>query len=346
MISDNFRCKNHYVPQLYLKRWALDGLRVPTYRLLVPHQNYPLWKPESLNSIPSHRHLYTRLSAGTELDDLEKWFDWEFESPAEKVFQKIDRDDRLTPDDWRVLIRFLALQDVRTPARMQKMLKRMETTLPELMKVTLDEAVAKAQAAADAGQILETTKTRDEPLFPISVRSELEPNAEFGRLTVETVVGRGLWLEMIQHLLNNTINALMLHRWTIIKPPTGVQWPTSDNPVIRLNYNSPTRYDFEGGWGSKGTEILLPLSPQHLLYTRIGERPPQRGSVTPLPFADLICRFIVENAHRYVFSLTENDFLPNIRNRHTDAEAFLREKNEWEKFHDQNVLAENALSSQ
>jgi hypothetical protein len=41
---------------------------------------------------------------------------------------------------------------------------------------------------------------------------------------------------------------------------------------IPLNYYARGRYDFKGGWGNKGTEILLPLSPHHLLYTRVGHR--------------------------------------------------------------------------
>jgi len=35
--------------------------------------------------------------------------------------------------------------------------------------------------------------------------------------------------------------------------------------VILLNFYSPEKYDFGGGWGSVGTEIFMPLGPGHHL---------------------------------------------------------------------------------
>src|SRR5699024_11588180 len=46
--------------------------------------------------------------------------------------------------------------------------------------------------------------------------------------------------------------------------------PTSDNPVINLNYYRKDKYDFNGGWGVDNTCIMMPLTPKHLLYTQVG----------------------------------------------------------------------------
>jgi hypothetical protein len=64
-----------------------------------------------------YSHLYTRIAAGEESDEVEKWLDREFEGPAEESLHKATSEARLTPDDWRRLVCFLAAQDVRTPAR-------------------------------------------------------------------------------------------------------------------------------------------------------------------------------------------------------------------------------------
>lgn len=82
-----------------------------------------------------------------------------------------------------------------------------------------------------------------------------------GQLKAEMIVGRGLWFSGMRHLLTHTVKHLERHKWTILRPPEDLSWFTSDDPVIRLNYYDAGRYDFNGGWGNKGTEIILPLAP-------------------------------------------------------------------------------------
>ncbi|UQV46654.1 helix-turn-helix domain-containing protein [Janthinobacterium lividum] len=111
--------------------------------------------------------------------------------------------------------------------------------------------------------------------------------------------------------------------------PDGMRWLTSDDPVVKLSYNSPKSYDFLGGWGSVGTEIYMPLGPRHLLYTRIGHRPPNRGTVLSLELANCFQRFTPENAHRFVFSTDQDDRLPELRRHHVSAKAFESEAKQW-----------------
>lgn len=62
--GNEFQKDNHYVPRLYLKRWADANNKVNTYRLLVPHQRRPLWKRRSAKGLAYHEHLYTLSKAG------------------------------------------------------------------------------------------------------------------------------------------------------------------------------------------------------------------------------------------------------------------------------------------
>ena len=109
---------NHYIPNSYLKRWADDEGVVWSYRILVPHAKSSLWKAHSPKSLGYHQHLYTHLAAGGESDEIERWFDTAFESPAGRALQHAVTDQRLSSEDWKLLVRFLAAQDVRTPARL------------------------------------------------------------------------------------------------------------------------------------------------------------------------------------------------------------------------------------
>lgn len=114
---------NHYVPRSYLKRWADEIGRVWSYRVLVSHRNVPLWKQRSTKGLAYHEHLYTRLIATGETDDIERWLNNEFESPAQESIDKAVSNGRLAATDWEKLVRFLAAQDVRTPARLSEQLK-------------------------------------------------------------------------------------------------------------------------------------------------------------------------------------------------------------------------------
>ncbi len=124
MMETSFHKDHHYVPHVYLKYWASSHERVWTYRILVSQAKIPLWKESSIRGVAYHSHLYTGMFAGKESDEIEKWLDREFEAPADESLRKATSDGQLTDKDWKYLVRFLAAQDVRTPARFMENLKR------------------------------------------------------------------------------------------------------------------------------------------------------------------------------------------------------------------------------
>jgi hypothetical protein len=130
---------NHYVPQEYLRRWANAEGKVWTYRILVSNESVPAWKLSSRRGVAYYNHLYTRMVATGESDEIEDWLNSEFETPAHEAIQKAVGDGKMSANDWRCLIRFLAAQDVRTPARLIEGIKRWEKTLPEDVEQTLSE---------------------------------------------------------------------------------------------------------------------------------------------------------------------------------------------------------------
>lgn len=339
--SDFRRDKNHYVPCLYLKRFAALDERVCAYRTLVSHHQVPLWEEKSINGIAYHRHLYTRNVAGCETDEIERWLDKEFEAPAEEAIQKATTDDRLTRADWVYLVRFLAAQDMRTPASLEKNFKRWGESLPKLMEEKLPESVREFTSAVKSGESISLPNVPNIDYLPLRVTTEFDPDQEHGKVQAEITIGRSLWIYEMRHLLTGIVDVLHQHRWTILRPPKGLNWFTSDAPVIKLNYYGDGKYDFNGGWGSKGTEIILPLSPGHLLYTRIGQRQsPRRGEELPRAKAEMIRKFIAEHAHRMIFATHPDDEIPQLRPRYVSRDAYLAEKERWGKWHEEQTSAE------
>ena len=286
MNSKQFISKNHYLPEVYLRNFTDSESKVHRYRTLVPHKDVPEWRSYNPSGIGYYKNLYTYSTAQGFTDEFEGWFEREFETPASEPIQKVKAGAQLTPQDWECLIRFAATLDVRTPVRMLEDLRRWDETLPKQIQKVSKEAVSwiKSLSPNEKAAIKPVEKN---PLFPIKLEKKIEEGASMGELKTEVLIGRSLWLWSVRHKLTNTAKALLRHKWTILRPANGSTWFTNDCPVIRLNYYREGQYDFKGGWGNKGSEILLPLSPHHLMYTKIGERhPTRRGTKTSLQFTN------------------------------------------------------------
>jgi hypothetical protein len=334
------RKDNHYVPKLYLKQWAYDGL-IPTYRLLVPSENVPLWKKQSLKGIAFHQHLYTYLAGQAETDEFERWLDSEFENPAEDAIRRIVQQDRMSPEHWRRLVRFAVALDVRTPARLRQFILRQNESLPALMESTMRRSVEDLEAAVIRNEPIPRPVGESDALsiFKRSIEAAADGG---GQAKAEAIVGRRLWIWQMRHLLTKTLGRLPAHRWTILHAPAGMSWPTSDNPLIRLNFQNSKSYDFGGGWGVKNGDIMLPLSPKHLLYTCIGNKVWSRGTTPDAKTAQLIRKIIIEHADRYVFS-TEPSDVHLIRPRLVCASTYKNEQASWQRWHHEQCQAEIEL---
>jgi hypothetical protein len=336
-------CKeNHYVPKLYLKQWSKEG-KISTYRLLVPSASYPLWIDQRLKGIAYQSHLYTSVAGLGASDEIEKWLGREFESPAQEAISLAINNQRMSPEHWNRLTRFAVAQDLRTPARLKEFLARQRGTLETFLNETLENSIGKLEEAVELGLSPLSNQANTSEAFPVKINVEKLPDGG-GRVQARAVVGRELWLWNIKHLLTNTIGRLPRQRWTILRAPDGVSWPTSDNPLIRLNYQDASKYDFGGGWGVKNVDILLPLSPKHMLHSSIGKRSWARGTVLDVEMARLMRRIIIEHADRYIFSSDPED-IHLVRSRIVCPDTYSREQEAWKSWHDEQCRAEVELQT-
>jgi hypothetical protein len=341
---------NHFVPQIYLRNFATASGEVHEYRILVPHARARVWKAVNVTGTGYEQHLYTRIVRGKEVDDIEQWLNRDFESPAKEPFQKVIADKELTHDDWEILIRFLASQTVRTPAFLVKNLPRWNRMTQETLDGTFKEVEVPLRQAKASG-----LRVADAPAPPISEvaalfkeyvpmrvdRKDLPEKKEV-QFSGNVVVGRGLWFFAMKLMLTRTLKVLQKHKWTILEAPTGLRWFTSDDPVIRLNFKSESNYDFDGGWGRTGGNILFPLSPRHLMFTQIGASSKMR-EVPSRYHARLFRRMIAEHAHRKIYSLEEDEKIPQLKPRVVDDKAFRNERLLWRTWYEDQSRAERSL---
>jgi Protein of unknown function (DUF4238) len=321
---------NHFVPRFYLRRWSSDGRSVPSYRTLVPHDSVSLWSTPSIRSIGAQRDLYTEMIEGTEADRFEKWVNAEFEEPAAVVLNRLDVGEALNPADLEALAMFFALQTLRTPAALVEALQRWEEQLPDMIDTALRESVRRLEEGLRRGENI-TSASVSHPMakpFRITVK-DLGGVAE---VKAEVTPGRSLWLGSMEHLLTGVASIVKSYSWSIVRPATGRHWLTSDDPAMRLNYNTATDFDFGGGLGSRGTDLILPLGPSHLLFSQIGhEHPPQMKF--DLKQTVEIQRLTCLRAHREVYSRSALKRVQWFRPRVVDAVAVRTEDQEWDRWH-------------
>lgn len=329
---------NHYVPQFYLRNWSLDGKQIYVYSLLVSDSQVPYWVLQYIKSTAAWNDFYTRNNGEAEIDDFEKWFNSEFESPVQRVLDSIKNGCNINKQDEKILSRFLAAQHLRTPARLNSLLRQWRTEMPLLFDNTLKNTSKQLESGLSVAKD-QTPKDNEDNLLPIKVSVE----KDLGQVKVESLVGKGMYLFALKHLLTKTVSVMYKYKWHVIHAADGISFPTSDDPVICMNYNSEHEYDFRGGWGKKNGNIIMPISPNLLLITQIGSNIP----CTQLDYSEHWSKFfrkiIIEHAYRYVYAIEPQRGMLAINPRRVNAELYAREKNSMAGWHDEQMEEEARL---
>lgn len=318
---------NHYVPEMYLNNWAHEK-RIYSYQLLVSHNNVPLWNHSAVKNTASIDNLYVRVSKGNEIDDFENEF-MKYETAAKEPLLKACTDQRMTPNDWHELIGFVATQIVRTPAFFFRTKDKMKEFLPTIL-----DDIGKKLAILTPEEIKQHShkKTSADDLIPAAVRlTDIKPDNDHRYVEIKTIAGKSLWLFSIDHLIKKTASILHEHKWSIISASNGIKWPTSDDPVLCLNYYGKNDYDFWGGWGNPGSEIIMPISPRKALYTQVGKKHSPRLNYT-YEESLLLKKLITEHAFMYVYASDQDVEIPLFRPRIVDIEEYrriMKELSEW-----------------
>ena len=331
---------SHYVQCAYLERFASSG-KVFRYCTLVEHSNVHLWKQYSPRALAYFTHLYTSVESGLESDFVEKWLAREIEEPANRVIDKALASAQLSRENWSSLIRYVAAQDVRTPAYLSKCLAGHNLIVPKILGDSLNDLKDALKSETidlshfgtdDASEALHTS-------FPL--QTFIVDNGD-GTATVQAEIlgGRSLWLCELQRLLTSTWRILKKHRWTILRAPDPIKWFTSDDPVIKLHTRVDGSYHFRGGWDSPSTEIFMPLDPSHLIYASCGRKPPPRGHILSVQQALRIRNLIAEHAHREIYASHKVPDIALVRPRIVNAKAFKAEQDAKREFHESQTNAE------
>jgi len=321
---------SHYVPQALIRQWSHDGSSVLAYRTLVSSPRVPLWTSRSIKGVAFRRDLYTQFAGGLEQDEFETWLANEIEHPGLEAVSKLIDGRQLTPSDWHRIVRLVAAQDVRTPLSYLELMTLLKKNMPTLMKSIPRESVKRLEAlAANREANVRTEKPNElSGLFNVKVEDSGESESEFAQIRCKVKLGREFWIATMRHWLTGVAEVLCRHHWSVIYPAGASEWPFSDHPVLRLNYFGPKNYDFGGGWGKPGSELMMPVSPRHLLYAKVGSKAVNRMNATVSQTVELRW-LLAQRAHRWIFCRSAEDWVAQARPRIEDNKKFTAEEAAW-----------------
>lgn len=342
----NISRDHHYIPQFYLKQWSNSNMsHIWEYKLLVSHVDVPEWQLASIKgAIGWHRDLYTGIIDEQEIDEVEHWFDQEIENPAQKIFEKINNNSKLSKQEFEKLLRFIAAQHVRTPASYFKTQEKFESRGLDNIKMDFSELTDRATNYLIKAK--SNSEHRDySKWFPCKIEiGEKLKDGEKAVIEVSTAFTRNMWHFLNYRLLNRTYTCLLEHDWHIIETPPGVKLYTNDDPVAFVNFYDEARYDFNGGWGKRLGNAFYPISPNHFLFTEIGSSINDdyiKSNLYRLTY--WMQKITIENAFRSVYSLSANSFMRSCRQRTVDALEYKREQDIWKNWNEAQLEFENEL---
>ena len=347
-LPTDFARGNHYVPQSYFRRWSADGHKVWAYRVLVPHVDYPIWELRSIRGLAVRAHLYTSVAGGEESDDVERWLQREVEEPALPVLDRLCSGEpakSLTANDRKRLARYVAALWARSPLYYEEHTRMMGDHLQSILQPTMQRAITELEGALKKGKPRPIPLTEGVRMSSLAVKVQRGPEGGSDpRLEANIVVGREMWLDSMKRIINTLYVHLEKHQWQVLRPPPRWTWFTTDHPLLRLNFESSEKYDFKGGFGSKGTDLVLPLSPEHLLHARIGHPPPE---ITELPpgTATQIKGCIAQNAFRWIVADAPAPkaewFMPRV----VSLEHYRAEEERFSRYHEEQSAAQRELEN-
>ena len=335
-MKQNISRDNHFVPQVYLRNWGEQNT-IMTYELLVPNENVPMWKKKSIEYSAFIENLYVRVDKGNELDDFEKMFRDNYETPVKMSLDKANGDFKLTMDDWKLLIDFTASQIVRTPAFYERLQPILIKAFAKGLEETAEELKHIDKSLIEERKIVQH---QDRIALPIKIERTGEmADEEHEYVQISGTVGKSTWLWAIDNSLLKTLKKLHDYKWSILICDESISWPTSDNPVVCINHFSEDRYNFFGVIGRIGNEIIFPISPCRALYLQIGKKHPARIKLNAKE-SNKVKRVIVENAFRYIYSYDKDDELTKWRPRLVDLEGYQLDKKKIDEWYEQYKIAE------
>ena len=284
--------KDHYIPQLYLDAFAMEGSGLKNPHIY-QYMDNEVVKPR-IKDIASEKNFYTfkdKLTGKSTriIDNLLTQIESNASSPLKKIINT--ENINLTNEELEHLSIFFATLAVRTPGFIKSQESLQEEALKEFQAVQAMDINQLKKICEDTGQILNDQELKDLQEFIIGK----EYSINFTNSN-DYFIGQGLKLSM------GLSEMYYKKRWHLLINNTSEPFITSDNPIsiYRPIYLPPV---YNAGYGN-GT-LIIPISPKLSLLLR--DFPLKKNSIKINSyFVKKINKNIIRFSNNYIYSNQEN----------------------------------------
>lgn len=234
--------KQHYVPQVYLKRFTDDNRFIHIYDKV---------KDEFRRQTPANtgysRHFYTVEVDGKKDYSIEKALALHVDTLYQPVMNKIVNKETLTFEDKEKLAVFVTFQHLRTPKQRNNYNQMVDDFYKQTSKIIFE--MKKVHGMLDD--------------FDPQVIESIEDIVKNERFIVDVPNEQSL---LLMSELSGKMSAMLArHNFIIIEASSKSEFITSDHPYSMVKENWSPAWS---GYGIVNTTKLFPLSPRFLLMLK------------------------------------------------------------------------------
>lgn len=262
-------------------------------------------QPDKVLQLPPHaiakeRDLYVvpHPEDGALTDEIEKFFATHIEGPFIPVRnhlafgRSVGLTNQLSDSEDEALAYFLAFQQVRTPAFREKS-QLLEQWAGAMLAHTL---------FSDPEEVDRVHREmKGEPAPPGHAQFFLNA-LEKEELVVEPA--EKAWLGTAMRQVPELMPIVRSLPRRVIYAPAGIQFPTSDSPLVLVRRRSRTEFIHGGGWKEPHVEATIALSPQAVLV--IGNTLESFDDHDSPEWARQVRKRIVTGAHRWIYAPSDD----------------------------------------
>lgn len=284
--------RHHAVPQFYLRRFANSKGMLWLHDI----ERLTAGLVHTSNAMVE-KYLYSPEVGDDPHDDsIERFLAEHVEGPAASPLEKLANGDVLSSEERQHLATFLAFQEARIP----RMRDNVTSFASELGQKILNLSIAHPESMKAA------LAKKGHPI-PDAILAHLSEAVRTGGIRVEAT--KMAWL---QATLGTGEIAEMLFRlpWFVVEAYPGVEFLTSDAPIVKVLTDRSVPRQFAGGWLSPSSEATFALDPLRCLVIRPDGKE-GRGRVSKLWCKNVNSR-LVSQAKRFVGSSSRDGYVESI----------------------------------
>lgn len=239
--------RHHAVPRFYLSRFAAaDGL-------IWLHDLEDLSSVRvSPNDAIVEKYLYSPEVGENPKDDaFEQFLAQHVDAPAAPALERLAKGDPISPEDRQRIATFVAYQEFRVPRMRDVVIKFMSEIGQRILDLSMNHPEAVKKNFDEMGKPI-----TDEKL------AKMIEGVKAGGIKIEAT--KAAWLSAAT-VANEIAEMLNRMPWTVLDAPAGVEFLTSDAPIVKVLTDPNVPRMYAGGWLSPSAESTFALDPSHTL---------------------------------------------------------------------------------